>query len=53
MKDDNRAQNGGETGLEKQTNLYRIREKNKKHIGKHSKRALLIYACYIVLKEDR
>ena len=50
MKDDNRAQNVGEMGTEKQTNLYRIRAKNKIHIGEHSKRVLLIYACYIVLK---
>ena len=53
MKDDNRAQNGGEKDPKKQTNLYRIRKKNKKFIGEHSKRALLIYACYFVLKEDK
>ncbi len=37
----------------RQTNLLRIKTKNKGLFGKYSKRSILVYACYVVLKEAK
>jgi len=37
----------------RQTNLMRIKTKNQGQIGKHDRHSLLVYACYLILKEER
>lgn len=41
----------GKNCVKRRTNLYRIKEKNSKQIGTFTKDAILVYACYISLKE--
>ncbi len=40
-----------QTQKKRQTNLGRIKEKNKGKLGNYSKKALLVYACYVILKD--